>query len=110
MALTLTVDHALPELVERGFWRRFSTREIATKGNPADDDSHKDVWFDAPTHTVMLKPQQLNPGFLNTELQLDSILRMDDMVVSASDQSNGNIYEQPAFGNTNNPYIFHVPI
>lgn len=110
MALTITLDYALPELVERGFWRRFSTREIANKGNPTNDDSHKDVWFDAPTHTVMLKPQQLNPGFLNTELQLDSIIRFDDMVFSASDQSNGNIFEQPAFGNTNNPYIHHVPV
>jgi hypothetical protein len=110
MALQLTVDYAVPELVERGFWRRVDTRELADTGNPSDENSTKDVWRDEPTHTIMLRPLQMNPEFLNTEQQLDSIIRLADFNVSATDVANTSIFEQPAFGNTNNPYIYHVPV
>lgn len=107
MALNLILDAAIPVLDEPGFWSFVSTRRLAESGNPADDGSHKGIWHDEPTQTLMLRPLQLESSFLNTAAQLDSIISLYDMVANASDLSTGRIFEAPAFGNNDNPYIWH---
>lgn len=108
MPLSLVLDAAIPELSEPGFYKYFSTREIADKGQPATDDSAKELWADDTTKTVMLMPRQLQPDFLSTEQQLTSIIRLAHMQVYSGNLSANKIFEAP-IGNNSNPYIFHEP-
>lgn len=111
MALTLTFDAAVPVVEEPGYHQHVTTRQLAAEGNPADADSHRALWRDEPTKTLMLRPRQLDPNWLNSAEQLDSILRLNtDLVAGSSDVSNQRIFEAAAFGNNANIYIFHEPV
>jgi hypothetical protein len=108
MSLSLVLDAATPQLIERGFYRFYPTRELSEKGNPSDDDSAKDIFRDDATKTLMLMPLQLQPDFLNTTRQLPSIIRLDDLQVYSGNLTDNKIFEAP-LGNNANPYIFHEP-
>lgn len=110
MALNLILDANVSQLTEPGFWRFLSTRELAEGGNPSDSASYQGWWYDEPTHTLMLRPLQLEPTWLNTAAQVGSILGLQQMSVNAADTAAQAIFEAPAFGNNDNPYIFHVPV
>lgn len=110
MALTLTLDYTLRIVADPGFYQRVTTRQLAELGNPKDADSHYGLWRDEITKTLMLRPRQLDPAFLNSPDQLDSIIRLDDLVVNAADLASQSIFEAAAFGNNANPYVFHVPV
>lgn len=110
MALTLTLDHSLNQLAEPGFWRFYSGRDITELGDLADSASNKGIWADAPTGTIMLRPLQFDPTWINTSQQHDSIIHLDQMTVAAADTAAQTIFQAPAFGNNDNPYIFHVPV
>jgi hypothetical protein len=66
LALTLTFDYAQNILTEPGYHRFISTRELSEQGEPSDAASHLQIFRDEPTKTVMLRPMQLDPTFLNS--------------------------------------------
>ena len=107
MALNLILDAAIPVLDEPGFWQFVSTRRMAESGNPSNQASHQGLWCDEPTRTLMLRPLQLESSFLNTPAQVDSIISLNQMSVDSGDVSTARVFEAPAFGNNDNPYIFH---
>jgi hypothetical protein len=107
VALNLILDAAIPILDEPGFWQFISTRRMADGGSPSNQASHQGLWCDEPTQTIMLRPLQLESSFLNTPAQVDSLVSLADMVADSGDLSTGRIFEAPAFGNNDNPYIFH---
>ncbi len=113
MSLSLVLDYVTPQLLEPGFWRWYSTRELAEKGNPSDDDSAKDIFRDDITKTLMLMPRQLQSDFLNTSQQLNdghgsAVIRLSQLQVFDGNLTDNKIFEQP-IGNNSNPYIFHEP-
>jgi hypothetical protein len=107
MALTLTLDYGLPIVDEPGFHREVTTRRLTERGNPSNQASHQGLWCDEPTRTLMLRPLQLESSWLNTPAQVDSLISLADMVAEASNLSTGRIFEAPAFGNNDNPWVFH---
>jgi hypothetical protein len=113
MALSLVLDYATPQLVESGFHRFYSTRQLADNGQAADDDSSKDIFRDDITKTLFLMPRQLQGDFLNTEQQLNdghgsAVIRLDEMQVYSGNLTDNKIFEAPV-GNNANPYIWHEP-
>lgn len=109
MALSLVLDAAIPQLSEPGFWRFVSTREVFERGEAADTASQQGLWTDEPTKTLMLRPLQLDPTWLNTRQQADSIIRLSEMTVNAADTAAFAIFEQP-YANADNPFIYHNPV
>lgn len=107
MPLELILDAPIPHLSEPGYWDFFSTRRLAEQGNPSDQASHQGIWCDEPTKTLMLRPLQLESSFLNTAAQVDSIISLNQMYVNSADTDTSRVFEAPAFGNNDNPYIFH---
>lgn len=110
MALTLTLDAPHQLLTEPGFWRRITSDPLARQGQPSGVDAPKAVWVTPQLPTFMLQPLQLRQDWLNTTNQLDSILRLSQFVVNATDAANLSIYEHAAQANLANPYIWHVPV
>jgi hypothetical protein len=110
MALELVLDFALGRIDEPGYHEWVSTRRLADAGNPKDTASNRGIWRDEPTKTLMLRPMQLDPSWLNTQNQLDSIISLKDLAVNAADTAAQAIFEQAAFGNPDNPFIYHVPV
>ncbi len=108
MSLSLVLDAATPQLVDPGFWRFYTTRQLADQGNPSDDDSAKDIFRDDFTKTLMLMPLQLQGDWLNSTNALTSIIRLDDMQVYEGNLTDNKIFEAP-IGNNANPFIFHEP-
>lgn len=111
MALTVSLDYPLRQLDMPGYWREMVSREVSNAGEPWQDSNEwQSLWADPATNTLMLRPLQLDKSFLDSEQQLDSIIRLADMQVNSSDLSNKRVYEAAAFGNSNSPWIFHDPI
>lgn len=110
MALTLTVDYRLRQLVEPGTHQFVSSRDLAGDGWPEDEESHQGFWADPITQTLMLKPLQLRDDWLDTPQAGPAIIRLAQMVTNPTDISSGAVKEQPAFGNPDNPWIYHNPV
>lgn len=108
MALELTLDYALPIVLEPGYYKTVPTRDVAETAEPQDDNSSKELWRDDATRTVMLMPRQLQPDFLNTEQAAPSIIRLAQMQVYSGNLSANKIFEAPV-GNNSNPFIWHEP-
>lgn len=108
MALNLQLDYPLRQLDELGYHREMGAREIDTQGEPwSTGTEFQHLWAEPATNTLMLRPLQLDKAFLDSEQQLDSIIRLDQMVINDDDLSNQRVHEQAAFGNANNPWIYH---
>jgi hypothetical protein len=110
MALTLTLDYQLPVVAEPGYYEKVTSRRFAEAGSPADQISQQGLWTDPASKVLMLRPLQLDPSWINTPQQVDSIVRLADLQVNASDLSSGSIFEAPVFGNADSPWIYHVPV
>jgi hypothetical protein len=111
MALLFTFDPALRLIIEPGYRRFFSSAELAQTAQPADASSVRQLWCEPAYGTIMLKPLQLQPDFLNHAAQLSSgcCLRLSlDYVVEAADIAATTIFEDQV-GNPSNPWIFHTP-
>ena len=108
--LTLTVDYKLRQLIEPGFHRFVSTRQLADTGWPEDQESHQATWRDPLFKTVMMKPLQLESDWIDTPQAGSSIIRLANLVTSPTDISNLAVFEQPVAGNTDNPWIHHNPV
>src|SRR6266404_5664906 len=111
MALELTYDYALPAVQEPGFHRRYEAREIVRSLNAVTDSvSNKLFWSDQATHTLMLKPLQLEKAWLNGADQVAYILRLANMQADPVIISSQLIIEKAFLQNTDNPWVFHGPI
>jgi hypothetical protein len=111
MALTFTFDAERRLIIEPGYTRFFSAAELAQIGQPADAASLRQLWCEPVYGTIMMKPLQLQPDFLNHAQQLTSgcVLRLvPDYVVEAADIAATTVFEQPV-GTVSNPWIFHTP-
>lgn len=102
MALTATFDYPTLAVQEPGFRRRVTTEDLAEQGDPTD----REVWAEPCLNTIMLKPKQLDPSWIDTSQQLDSIIRLADLAVNSGDTLNRRIYEH-AYGNNAGPWIHH---
>jgi hypothetical protein len=107
--LQLTLDYPLKILLEPGFGRDLLATN-ATAQPALDGNSPADLWMDPLTHTVMLRPLQLRPDWLNTIQQHASIVRLAQMNVNPSDRTSGAIMEQAVFGNADDPWVYHFPV
>lgn len=102
MALTLTLDYTHKVVLEPGYHTKVGGEEISETQDPTDQDHS--LWCDPLLNTVMLKPLQLDPSWLNTTQQMDSIMRLSDLVVDTADISNRRVREEPR-GNSADPWI-----
>jgi hypothetical protein len=110
-ALQLTLDYPLKIIKEPGFGRDLTAKQIASLAQPAADGAAPPaLWADPLTNTVMLRPLQLRPDWLNTAQQHPFIVRLAQMHVSGVDLAAGAIMEQAAFGNADDPWIYHYPV
>lgn len=108
MALSLTLDPAEKVLAEAGFHQHLSAFELIRMSQAGDPTSP--LWAAPDTGVIMLRPQQISPNWLNSADQVASVIRITDLVVSATDAGNKTIFEELGFGNVNNPYIYHAPV
>lgn len=110
MALTLTLDPPEKVILEPGYHQSIGAGEAIDKGQvdtPADTGV---LWRVPGTGAVMLRPQNTLPNWLNSPDQVASIIRHSAMVVSDTDNTNLTVFEEAAFGNPNNFYIYHAPV
>lgn len=105
--IAVVLDAALKRLDEPGFGKEITTRQLAAFGKSHADASPTSIWADPRTHTVMLKPRQLDSTWLDSTNQLPWVIRLAAMDVNPGDTSSGAISEYPAFGNTASPWIYH---
>ena len=111
MGLELTYDYHLPAVQEPGFHRRYDAREIVRSLNAVNDSvSNKLFWSDRASHTLMLKPLQLEKAWLNGADQLPSIIRLAQFQANPANVSSQLVIEKAFLQNSNNPWIFHGPI
>lgn len=115
MALQLTLDYALQIVGEPGYWARYSSRDWEKRLNPAGTNSNRHFWSDQATRALMLMPQQLLKGFLNSSAQLDSIIGLTDrgsgkLVTHPTNISAFTLFEANLKQNENNPWVFFAPI
>jgi hypothetical protein len=103
----VTFDAPLPVFGEPGFGKMIRTKELAGFGSP-DAMPHL-IWADPQGSVVMLKPRQMDSTWVNSTQAIPWIIRLAQMDVNASDLGSAYIKEQPVFGNTADPWIFHVP-
>jgi hypothetical protein len=101
MALKLTFDYPSKVVVEPGYNRTVTATELADNSD-LDDQG---LWADPLLSTVMLKPRQLDPNWIDTVQQLDSIIRKDDLIINTNDDTNRRIVER-ALGNNADPWIW----
>lgn len=108
--IQLVLDAGLKQIDEPGFGKMIRTKELASFGNAHDDvNGAQTLWADPQGSVVMLKPRQLDASWLGSTRQIPWIIRMDQMDIDATDLANFYIAEFPGFGNTADPWIFHVP-
>lgn len=114
MALVLTLDEQLQIIAEPGYFQAFSTRDLTERADPTDA-SRRAFFFEHQTGTMMLQPLQLQPGWLNSSSQLDSIIGLTDrgsgkLVTNPTNISNKTLFEANKKQNENNPWLFFSPI
>ncbi|HEY9016517.1 MAG TPA: hypothetical protein VIM84_15790 [Gemmatimonadales bacterium] len=105
MALTLTLDDPSPIVVEPGYHRTVTAAEMTISGEPTDQNA----WVEPLLQTLMLKPRQMDPSWLGTSQQLDSIIRLARLTVDSGDLTNLRVIER-ALGNNADPWIWHYPV
>jgi len=109
MAAThLVLDAPLKQIDEPGFGKEITTKQLAAFGKALENGSEKTLWADPRTHTVMLRPRQLDTTWLDSTQQVPWIIRLAQMDANASDLTNAVITEHAAFGNTASPWIYHT--
>lgn len=108
--LSFTVNYGLKILAEPGYYQLVTARDLAETGFPSDQASHQGIWADEPSKTVMLRPLQLDPSWLNSQQQLDSVIRLSQMVTNPSDVSGLQVYEAQVNANCDGPWIYHQAI
>lgn len=108
-SLSAILDANLKRIDEPGFGKDIDARALGTHGAAkADNTSPAFLWKPPLAHTAMLRPLQLNADWLNSTNALTWIIRLADMDCHATDLANGFIFEDAAFGNTANPWIYHI--
>jgi hypothetical protein len=103
MSLTLTLDYSHKVVSEPGHHVKVSSDEISQVQDPTGADRF--LWSDPLLSTIMLKPLQLDPSWLDSTQQMDSIIRLADLVVDTSDVSNHRVVERATQTNAN-PWIW----
>ena len=117
MALQAELDYALQVIAEPGYFQHLTPTQVGLHAQveTADIGPAKSLWTDAASGTVMLKPLQLTPGWLDSDSQLSSIIGLTDhgsgAVVYAlpADLASQAIFEAVAHHNVANPWIHHKP-
>lgn len=110
MALTVTLDYPLRIIKEPGYFQYFSAQRLKENAVPSSAENLKRIFSDPTTGTLMLYPRNIDPDFLNTVAQASSIIRLADQVIHPDDSTNRTIFEEFAFGNDQNYYIYHSPV
>ena len=108
--LTLTLDHSLRIIQEPGYQRYISGQNLRQIGLPAAPQDNQRLFVDPITGTIMLFPLQLGLHWLNSPDQASSVIGAADLVLGPDDVANGTVFEEKAFGNTSNSYIYHAPV
>lgn len=108
MAVTITFDPATKIIDEPGFHQLATARDLSEKGFMEGVENQK-LWADPWASVLMLKPRQLDEGFLDTSHQTASIIRLSLFDKAAADVTAGNLFEAPV-GNNSNPWVFFVPV
>lgn len=103
MALTLALDYSHKVVAEPGYHDKVGGEQISETQDPTDQD--RSLWCEPLLNTVMLKPLQLDPSWLDTSQQLTSILRLEDLVVDTTNVANRRVVER-ATGNNADPWIW----
>lgn len=106
--ISLVLNAALRQIDEPGFGKELTTKALSSYGKALEDGSEKRLWADPRTHTVMLRPRQLDAHWLDSTQQLPWIIRLAQMDANAVDLADSVITEHPAFGNTASPWIYHT--
>ena len=114
MALQLTLDHALQIVTEPGYFHRISSEAWERALNPVGATGAKAFWSDQATRTIMLMPQQLKAGWLNTAEQFDSIVGLVDrgsgfLATHPTNQTLFAIFEANIKQNPDNPWVHYRP-
>lgn len=112
MALNLTLDPAVRLIVEPGYDQNFSALEVAQGGMPAGEYSAQNLWHDPAYGVVMIKPRQLQPGFLTSidQITTGAIQRLSlQLHANPIDISTQTVYTSN-IGSINNPWIAHAPV
>ncbi len=108
----LVLDAPLKQGGEPGFGKPMRTRDVAAFAHVVDDvdnaGSVKLVWADPRTHTIMLRPRQLDPTWLDSTLATPWIIRLAQLDAFATDLTDGVIIERARWGNTASPWILHT--
>lgn len=109
MSITLTADYAEKVILEPGYHKGIGSEEVGLSGEMSVPSTTPTLWRTPDTGVLMLAPLNIKPYWLNSPDQVASIIRASDMVVNTTDTTNNVIYEENAFGNPNNFYIYHAP-
>lgn len=115
MALSLSLDYALQIVTEPGYYKTYSSADWQASLNPSGTNSSRAFWTDQATRTLMLMPLQLQPGWLNTSAQTDSIVGLVDrgqgkLHVNPANLTSFGIYEANIKQNVDNPWVHFQPI
>lgn len=105
--ISVVLDAPLRQVSEPGFGQMIRTKDLAGFGSPKDGVAHL-IWADPQGSVVMLRPRQLDSSWLDSTQAVPWIIRLAQMDVNATDLSTFSIDEHPVFGNTANPWIFHI--
>ena len=114
MALSLTLDYALQIVSEPGYYQGIPSEKWERLLNPVGANAPKAFWSDQATRTIMLMPQQLKPGWLNSAEQADSIIGLVErgsgtLVTHPDNTSIFGIFEANLKQNPENPWVFFRP-
>lgn len=112
MSLNLTLDPPRRLILEPGYYQEFSTAQVAHDADPADDFSRESLWVDPAYGTVLLKPRQLDPDFLNHTAQLTTgaVQRLGTGLHANSTDISDKAIHEAQVGNSDNPWIYHLPV
>ncbi len=81
------------------------------RGAQADDYlSLKGLWYDKWSHTLMLKPSQLDPNWLGSIDHAPYVIGLSQMTAPPNALTNKQIWEENYQHNPHNKWIFHSPV
>ncbi len=119
MALSLTLDYNLRVINEPGFRHYLSARSMIEESGFGDPTELQDLYYDRITGTLFLYPLQIRGEWLNTSAsepepgdptnEANSVIRLSQMVIHPDDETDRTIFEEYAFGNNTNHWIFYSP-
>src|SRR5262249_34953643 len=94
-----------------GYYHRYDSRAIVRNLNGVEDGTSNEVlWADRASHTLMLRPMQLEHNWLNTSAQASYIQRLSSFQGYPANLTGLKIFEAAMLQNADNPFIFHSPV